>query len=54
LPFFISYVYPSFNNFTYHELLQDEPLYDWILERCKDQVEIIENKSDIENQWNNL
>ena len=46
--------YPSFNNFTYHEILQDEPLYDWILERCKNQVEIIESTNDIENQWNNL
>ena len=46
--------YPSFNNFTYHEILQDEHLYDWILERCKNQVEIIESTNDVENQWNNL
>ena len=46
--------YHSFNSFTYHEALQDEPLYDWILERCKDQVAEIEKKNDIEYQWINL
>ena len=46
--------YHSFNSYTYHEVLQDEPLYDWILAQCKSQVKDIENKLDIENQWNNL
>lgn len=49
-----SWKHHSFNSYTYYELLQNEPLYDWILERCKNQVEIIENEDDIENQWENL
>ena len=46
--------YCSFDNFTYHEALQDIPLHDWIIERCKDQAEAIEKKENLENQWNNL
>lgn len=46
--------YQSFNNYTYHEALQNEPLHNWIIERCKDQVERIEEKKNLENQWNNL
>lgn len=46
--------YNSFHHCTYIEVLRNVPLYDWIVERCKDQVEEIEKKKNIENEWNNL